>query len=239
MKLKALGVVFVALMLASVWVTYGVFTNKFSDYDEVTVKASRIGLQLPERADVKIESYIGVDDTEAGRMQADYVNTALPSGGKIIYLVGTYGSSWTDRRKAGFMEKKAANIEIATELQTNGSRDEGKKVMEDLLAKYGPGEISGVVVHNDEAAIGAASAIKDAGRQADFGFVIGVDGTEPGLEAIADGSTTATVLQRSAEQGVKAIDVMLASLAGTAPDPRYDLPFTLVTKDNVADFLQK
>ena len=58
MKLKALGVVFVALMLASVWVTYGVFTNKFTSYDEVTVKASRIGLQLPERADVKIKGVI-------------------------------------------------------------------------------------------------------------------------------------------------------------------------------------
>ena len=40
MRLKALGVVFVALMLAAVWVTYGVFTKKFSDYDEVTVRAT-------------------------------------------------------------------------------------------------------------------------------------------------------------------------------------------------------
>ena len=30
MKLQALGVVFVSLMLASVWATYGVFTNKFT-----------------------------------------------------------------------------------------------------------------------------------------------------------------------------------------------------------------
>src|SRR6476620_11678173 len=58
MKLKALGVVFVTLMLASVWATYGVFTNKFSDYDEVTVKASKIGLQLPQRAAVKIKGVI-------------------------------------------------------------------------------------------------------------------------------------------------------------------------------------
>lgn len=58
MRTKALGVVFLALMLAAVWATYGVFTQKFSDYDEVTVKASRIGLQLPERADVKIKGVI-------------------------------------------------------------------------------------------------------------------------------------------------------------------------------------
>ena len=45
-------------MLGSVWVTYGVFTKKFSDYDEVVVHASKIGLQLPMRADVKIKGVI-------------------------------------------------------------------------------------------------------------------------------------------------------------------------------------
>ncbi|QSR29607.1 virulence factor Mce [Nocardioides sp. S5] len=58
MRTKSLGIVFLVLMLASVWLTYGVFTQKFSDYDEVTVKASRIGLQLPQRADVKIKGVI-------------------------------------------------------------------------------------------------------------------------------------------------------------------------------------
>ena len=58
MKLRALGVVFVTLMLASVWATYGVFTKKFTDYDEVMVRASKIGLQLPMRADVKIKGVI-------------------------------------------------------------------------------------------------------------------------------------------------------------------------------------
>ena len=54
MRTKSLGVLFLALMLASVWATYGVFTKKFTDYDEITVHASKIGLQLPHRADVKI-----------------------------------------------------------------------------------------------------------------------------------------------------------------------------------------
>ncbi len=58
MRTKTLGVIFLALMLASVWVTYGVFTKKFTDYDEVVVHASKIGLQLPMRADVKIKGVI-------------------------------------------------------------------------------------------------------------------------------------------------------------------------------------
>jgi phospholipid/cholesterol/gamma-HCH transport system substrate-binding protein len=58
MRSKSLGVLFLVLMLGSVWVTYGVFTKKFSDYDEVVVHASKIGLQLPMRADVKIKGVI-------------------------------------------------------------------------------------------------------------------------------------------------------------------------------------
>ena len=58
MRSKSLGVLFLVLMLASVWVTYGVFTKKFTDYDEVIVHASKIGLQLPHRADVKIKGVI-------------------------------------------------------------------------------------------------------------------------------------------------------------------------------------
>jgi phospholipid/cholesterol/gamma-HCH transport system substrate-binding protein len=55
---KALGVVFVCLLLLAVWLTYGVFTKKFADYDRVTLRTSTLGLQLPERADVKIRGVI-------------------------------------------------------------------------------------------------------------------------------------------------------------------------------------
>jgi phospholipid/cholesterol/gamma-HCH transport system substrate-binding protein len=55
---KALGVVFLCLLLVGVWLTYGIFTKKFVDYDQVTLETSTLGLQLPERADVKIRGVI-------------------------------------------------------------------------------------------------------------------------------------------------------------------------------------
>jgi phospholipid/cholesterol/gamma-HCH transport system substrate-binding protein len=57
-KLKVLGAAFVCVLLAGVWLTYGVFTQKFTHFDEVTLDASTIGLQMPERADVKIRGVI-------------------------------------------------------------------------------------------------------------------------------------------------------------------------------------
>ncbi len=58
MRTKLLGVVFLALVVLSGYLTYGVFTQKFTDYDRVTLQTSKIGMQLPRRADVKIRGVI-------------------------------------------------------------------------------------------------------------------------------------------------------------------------------------
>ncbi|MDI6909335.1 MCE family protein [Nocardioides sp.] len=55
---RVLGVVFLCLLLAGVYLTYAVFSKKFTDYDEVTLQTSKIGMQLPVRGDVKIRGVI-------------------------------------------------------------------------------------------------------------------------------------------------------------------------------------
>ena len=55
---KLLGVIFIGLLVLGIWTSYGVFTKKFSSYDELTLQTSKIGLQLPSRADVKIRGVI-------------------------------------------------------------------------------------------------------------------------------------------------------------------------------------
>ncbi len=55
---RVLGVAFLALLLLGVWGTYGVFTKKFVDVVPVTLQTSKIGLQLPMMADVKVRGVI-------------------------------------------------------------------------------------------------------------------------------------------------------------------------------------
>ncbi len=55
---RVLGVGFLALLLFFVWGTYAIFTKKFVPYVPVTLQASRVGLQLPQLADVKIRGVI-------------------------------------------------------------------------------------------------------------------------------------------------------------------------------------
>jgi phospholipid/cholesterol/gamma-HCH transport system substrate-binding protein len=61
---RVLGVAFLALLIFSGWVTYAVFTKKFVDYVPVTLEASKIGLQLPALADVKVRGVIVGDVRE-------------------------------------------------------------------------------------------------------------------------------------------------------------------------------
>jgi inositol transport system substrate-binding protein len=197
-----------------------------------------LSTEFAEGADVGYKSYIGVDDTLAGEMQAEYLNKTLPEGGNIVFAAGVYGASWTDRRKSGFDSKINKNFKVVAEFQAKGSRDDAKRNMEDTLQRFGAGQIDAVVANNDEMAIGAASAIADAGRAAEFKAVIGVDGTDPALQDIKAGTMSATVRQDSAGQGVKAVEVVTDFLKGGNVENRYTLPFTLITKDNLSEFLK-
>ncbi|MGO4584004.1 sugar ABC transporter substrate-binding protein [Arthrobacter sp. 2RAF6] len=197
-----------------------------------------LSTEFADGANINYKSYIGVDDTLAGEMQAEYINKMFPNGANIVFAAGTYGASWTDRRKSGYTSKIDANIKTVAEFQAQGSRDVAKRNMEDTLSRFGPGKIDAVVANNDEMALGAASAISDAHRTSEIKAVLGVDGTEPAFEAIKAGTMTATVRQDSAGQGVKAVQVVTDFLKGGKIENRYTLPFTLITKDNLADFMK-
>ena len=64
---RLLGIVFLAMLVGGVYLTYAIFTKKFSDYEEVTLQTSSIGLQLPVRADIKVR---GVQVGEVLRYEA-------------------------------------------------------------------------------------------------------------------------------------------------------------------------
>jgi phospholipid/cholesterol/gamma-HCH transport system substrate-binding protein len=57
-KHKLLGLLFLALLVGGVYMVNAAFTKKFTEYDEVSLQTSKIGLQLPNRADVKIRGVI-------------------------------------------------------------------------------------------------------------------------------------------------------------------------------------
>ena len=57
-RYRALGVAFIGLIVLGVFLVYAVFAQKFTHYDTVYADASEVGLNLPDRADVKVRGEI-------------------------------------------------------------------------------------------------------------------------------------------------------------------------------------
>ncbi|WP_020576171.1 sugar ABC transporter substrate-binding protein [Actinopolymorpha alba] len=180
-------------------------------------------------------TYVGANDVTAGRIQGEYLAKQLPDGGNVIYLVGQYGGASTDRRKAGFdaVLKRHPNIHVVAEVQAHGSRAEGRTITENLLHRYQTGQIQALVAQNDEMALGALSAIDAANRRGEFKVVMGVDGSPQGLAAVRRGDLTATVFQDAGAQGRALVDTVAKILDGQKVPSTVDIPFRLITRQNV------
>jgi fructose transport system substrate-binding protein len=112
---------------------------------------------------------------------------------------------------------KGGDYEIACLVATGANEPGGQKGMEDCLAKNP--DINLVYTINEPAALGAATALKAAGKTPGKDVqIVSVDGGLSGVQAVKDGVIGATSQQyplKMAEQGVKAI-VDLAT-TGTKP----------------------
>lgn len=73
---RSLGIAFVALLIGAVYLTYAVFSQKFTSFDTVTLKTSAIGLNMPEKADVKVR----------GVIIGEVLNYATDGNGAIVTL---------------------------------------------------------------------------------------------------------------------------------------------------------
>jgi inositol transport system substrate-binding protein len=91
---------------------------------------------FPDDADVDVVSYIGQNEVEAGKMQGEYLNDQLPEGSEIVFIAGTIGASWTDRRTDGYNAVINDDINIAAEFAADCSRDKAKRNMEDVLQRF-------------------------------------------------------------------------------------------------------
>ena len=138
---------------------------------------------------------IASDHVWAGEQAAIVMNDLLGGAGKVVELEGTVGASAAVQRKQGFDDYIANNcpdIEILDSQTGDFTRAMGKEVMESFLKSYS--DIDAVFCHNDDMALGAIDALKAKSiSRMDWPAVVGIDGTDVGLEAVRSGEMIGTV----------------------------------------------
>ena len=115
----------------------------------------------------------------------------------IVELQGTTGSSPAIDRKTGFENaiKDHPNLTIVRSQTGDFTRALGKEVMESFIqAENGGRDICALYAHNDDMAVGAIQAIKEAGlKPGEDILVVSIDAVPDIFKAMADGEANATV----------------------------------------------
>ena len=149
---------------------------------------------LDRKVNTDVTLHIGADNVLIGKTAGEFVCETLGGKGNVIEIQGTAGASATVDRHDAFhavLAEKCPDVKVVADQVANYVREPAIKFMEDMLQRFGPGEIELVYAHNDDMALGAVTALEAAGRL-DEVKVVGIDGENAAYDAIKDGKMVAT-----------------------------------------------
>ena len=183
----------------------------------------------------KADAYVGSEDAAAGRIVATRIMELLKGRGAIAVIHGPNGHSAEVQRSDGIRQvlAKFPGATIVVEQTANWDRAQALTLMENWLSSGR--RIDAVIAQNDEMALGAYKAIAAAGRQKEI-LVIGIDAIPDALRAVSEGKLVGTVFQDAKGQGALAVELAKRLAEGQKVKHDNDIPFQLVTRENLAKF---
>lgn len=180
-------------------------------------------------------SFVGTSNDEAAYGGGVYGVAINGENTKALIIYGQEGDNTSNLRKAGYEKAlEEAGLAPVAEMSGNNNTADSKNVMEGQLIANP--EINLVLCHNDDSALGALEAIKEAGKEGIT--VIGFDGNTSALESIAAGDMTATIAQQPAEMGYLSVMTAIAALKGETVEKVVSVPTVVIDASTVADYLQ-
>ena len=181
------------------------------------------------------------DNYDMGYQSAKYIVDKVGDAATIVVLDVPSSGSVCELRKQGFydyLNEIGYDQSNIFESQEDGfTRDNGLKDMADLLEKYD--HIDAVYSMDDETSMGAIQAITEAGRT-DIKAITGGGGCQEYFNMIADPQYADLGLCSALYSPAMIQDAIrtgIALLNGETPDAVVVIPTTIVSADNVADYL--
>ena len=178
------------------------------------------------------------NNAQGAAMGATQWQVAIGEKGKYAELFGNPADNNAATRSNGYetVLTQYPDLEKVAKEVANWDRTQGHDKMQSILQAHP--EITGVIAGNDEMALGAIAALKEAGKL-DGVKVGGFDGSPDAVAAIMAGELQYTVLQPVAvfsAEAVKQADAFIKTGATGAATEKQLFDCLLITKDNVAKY---
>lgn len=185
----------------------------------------------------KPDVFVGSRDEESSELAIEYIAEKLGGKGNLAMIHGNPGQSAEVKRSEGAytMLEKYTDIKLIAEQTANWSREDALSLTENWIQTYGD-ELNAVFAQNDEMVMGALKAAENNGIK-DKLVIVGVDAIPDALTAIGEGRLDATVFQDAYAQATMAVEQALKLVKGEKVEAETYIPFQLVTKDNVDQYI--
>jgi len=180
--------------------------------------------------------YVGSASLVAGTLEMTELAKLAGGVGNVVILEGQVSNEAAVLRTQGCNDVVAQNpgMTVVATQAGDWDRAKGQTITENWIQSGTT--FSVVCANNDEMALGAINALKEA-NLLDSVFVGGVDATSEALAAMQAGDLEVTVFQDAKGQGAGGVEAALDLVQGKFVPELVDIPYQLVTPANIQDFL--
>lgn len=179
-------------------------------------------------------SFVATDNVAGARAAAETLAKMIGEEGKVGLIPFVPGAATSELREQGFKEgiKAFPKIELVATLYCNSDVARAMDVTQDMLTANP--DLKGIFAANEPAAIGAAQAIKTAGKAGEV-ILVAFDAAEEEISALREGAIQALIVQNPFKMGHDSVQAVLDVIGGAQIDKRIDTGVTVVTSENLND----
>ncbi|MCO6000079.1 ABC transporter substrate-binding protein [Actinoallomurus rhizosphaericola] len=176
---------------------------------------------------------VSTDNKAGGAAAADALAKLIGQKGKVLVIAFKAGASTSDDRQHGFEQeiKKYSGIQYLGAQINDNSPAKAASIISATLAAHP--DLTGVFATNQFAAEGAATGLRNAGKQNKV-KVVGFDAGPVQVQQLQRGDVQALVAQQPYQIGTQAVDQLVASLTGKKPTAEIGTTTTTITKDDLS-----
>jgi ribose transport system substrate-binding protein len=193
-----------------------VVVNIDNKLDDATLEAA--GLRVP---------FVGPDNRAGARMVGEALARHLTRGEQVAILEGIPTAFNAQQRRLGFEDAmRAAGLQVVAVQSGHWEQGRANAVAAALLREHP--DLAALLASNDNMALGAAAAVRQAGRTGRV-HVVGFDNIAAVRQLIDEGRVLATADQHGDRLAVYGIEYALRILKKEAPPEDRQTPVDLIT----------
>lgn len=187
---------------------------------------NRLDADLLKERGIRVP-FVGPNNREGARQAGELLAQRLKAGDAVAILEGIPSAFNAVQRRQGFEDAmNAGGMTIVTSQSANWEMAKANEVAAGILNEHP--EIKAILCSNDNMALGAHAAVRQASRSGQV-LLVGFDNIAAAQDLIRGGSMLCTVDQHGDQLAVYGIQHALRMLEGGSPPDDHETPVDLVT----------